>query len=68
MEVVMPVTLVLRQQVFQVEGTITVKDALKQLNLSRESHLVVRDGELLTENDALRNGETVKILSAISGG
>lgn len=64
----MPVTLVLRQQTFQVEGTITVKDALKQLNLSRESHLVVRDGELLTENDALRNGETVKIIAAISGG
>jgi len=38
------------------------------LNLSRESHLVVRDGELLTEYDALRNGETVKIISAISGG
>lgn len=64
----MPVTLVLRQQTFQVEGTITVKDALKQLNLSSESHLVVREGELLTENDALRNGETVKIISAISGG
>lgn len=64
----MPVTLFLRKQEFQVEGTITVKEALKQLNLSRESHLVVRDGELLTENDALRNGEAVKIISAISGG
>ena len=64
----MPVKLILRRQEFQLEGTITVKDALKQLNLSRESHLVIRDGDLLTENDALRNGETVKIISAISGG
>lgn len=64
----MPVTLILRQQRFQLEGTITVKDALKQLNLSLESHLVVRDGNLLTENDSLRNGETVKIITAISGG
>lgn len=64
----MPVTLILRQKTFQLEGTITVKDALKQLNLSRESHLVMRDGELITENDVLRNGETVKIISAISGG
>lgn len=64
----MPVTLILRQQQYQLEGTISVKDALRKLNLSCESHLVVRDGELLTENDSLRNGETVKIISAISGG
>jgi len=64
----LPVKLILRKQEYLVEGTITVKEALKRLNLSIESHLVVRDGHLLTENDALRNGETVKIISAISGG
>ena len=64
----MPVILILRRQEFRLEGTLSVKDALKQLNLSLESHLVVRDRELLTENDSLRNGETVKIVSAISGG
>ncbi len=64
----MPVKLILRKQEYLVEGTITVKEALKRLNLSIESHLVVRDGHLLTENDSLRNGETVKIISAISGG
>lgn len=60
--------LILRKQEYQVEGTISVKEALKRLDLSIESHLVVRDGQLLTENDVLRNGETVKIVSAISGG
>lgn len=64
----MPVILILRKQEFQLEGTLTVKDALKKLDLSPESHLVVRDGDLLTENDVLRNGETVKIIAAISGG
>ena len=64
----MPVTLILRKKEYTVEGTITVKDALKQLGLSPESHLVVRDGQLLTENDALRNGEVVKLLAVISGG
>lgn len=64
----MPVILILRKQEFQLEGTLTVKDALKKLDLSLESHLVVRDGDLLTENDVLRNGETVKIIAAISGG
>ncbi|NMB69349.1 MAG: MoaD/ThiS family protein [Chloroflexi bacterium] len=64
----MPVTLILRKKEYTVEGTITVKDALKQLGLSPESHLVVRDGQLLTENDALRNGEVVKLVAVISGG
>lgn len=64
----MPVTLILRKKEYTVEGTITVKDALKQLGLSPESHLVLRDGELLNENDVLRNGETVKLVAVISGG
>lgn len=64
----MPVTLVLRKKEYYVEGTITVRDALKQLGLSPESHLVVRDGQLLNENDVLRNGEVVKLVAVISGG
>ena len=64
----MPVTLIFRKQEYLLEGTITVKEALKQLGLSSESHLMVSQGELLNENDVLRNGDTVKIISAISGG
>lgn len=64
----MPVTLVLRKKEYTVEGTISVKDALKQLGLSPESHLVVREGQLLNENDVLRNGEVVKLVAVISGG
>jgi sulfur carrier protein ThiS len=64
----MPVTLILRKQEFHLEGTITVKQALKELGLSSEAHLIVRDGELLNENDALRNDEIVKIVPAVSGG
>ncbi len=64
----MPVIFVYRKQTFELEGTLTVKDALKQLGFSPETHLAVREGELLNENDVLRNGEEVRIVSAISGG
>jgi len=64
----MPVTLILRKKEYTVEGTVTVKDALKQLGLSPESHLVVLDGRLLNENDVLRNGEVAKLVAVISGG
>ncbi|WP_322805783.1 MoaD/ThiS family protein [Thermanaerothrix sp.] len=64
----MAVVLILRKQEYQLEGTMTVKEALKRLNLSPESHLVVRNGELLNENDVLRDGDVVKIVPSISGG
>lgn len=64
----MPVILTLRDQTFELEGTLTVKDALRKLGLSLESHLVVRDGQLLNDNEVLRNGEKVKIIAVISGG
>ncbi len=64
----MPVTLILRKKEYTVEGTISVKDALKQLGLSPESHLVVLNGRLLNENDVLRNGEVAKLVAVISGG
>ncbi len=64
----MPVVLIYRQQKLEVEDTLTVREALQKLGLSPESHLIVRNGELLNENDTLRNGDEVKIISAISGG
>jgi sulfur carrier protein ThiS len=64
----MPVILIYRKQKLEVEGMLTVREALQQLGLSPESHLIVRKGELLNDNDVLRNGEEVKVISAISGG
>ncbi len=66
----MPIKLTLRKKEFQLDGTppIQVKTALQQLNLSPEAHLLVRDGELLNENDWLKDGDEVKIVAVISGG
>jgi sulfur carrier protein ThiS len=65
----MPIILVLRKKEFQIEEkSIQVKMALRQLNLSPEAHLVVRDGVLLNENEWLKDGEMVKIVPVISGG
>lgn len=64
----MPIHFSLRKEVIELEGTVTVKEALKQLKLSPESFFMIRDGVLLNENDVLRNGEHVKIIAVISGG
>ena len=65
----MTIKLTLRKKEFQLYGTpIQVKTALQQLNLSPEAHLLVRDGELLNENDCLKDGDEIKIVAVISGG
>lgn len=64
----MPIHLSLRKEELELEGTITVKEALKKFGLSSESFFMLRDGILLNENDVLRNGEHVKIIAVISGG
>lgn len=65
----MTIRLTLRKKEFELEGkSVQVKQAYELLNLSPEAHLMVRNGELLNENDWLRDGDEVKIVAVISGG
>lgn len=45
-----------------------VKDLLQQLKLNPESFLVVRNNEVITEEDILRDQDKIELLSVISGG
>jgi len=38
------------------------------LGLSSETHLVLRDGELLTDDALLRDGDQAQLIAVISGG
>jgi len=65
----MSIRLMLRKQEYRIdEKSIQVKQAFRQLNLSPEAHLLVRNGELLNENDWLKDGDEIKIVPVISGG
>ena len=65
----MTIKLTLRKKEYQLEGkSIQVKQAFQELKLSAEAHLLVRNGELLNENDYLKDGDEVKIVAVISGG
>ena len=41
---------------------------LKELDINPEEFLVVRDGELMTSDDAIREGDILELLSIVSGG
>lgn len=65
----MSIKLILRKKEYLIEEkSIQVKTALQRLQLSPEAHLLVRAGELLNENDWLKDGDEVKIVAVISGG
>ena len=49
-------------------GSRQVKDVLKALDLSPESHLVIRGSVLLTRDVLVKDEETIEVISAISGG
>jgi len=67
-EVVPTLKVKFRDQTFEFDREMTVRELLKELNLSPESTLVVRDDEVLTEDEKLQKDDEVRVISAISGG
>jgi sulfur carrier protein len=64
----MAVNLTLRKKEYQIEANVTVKQALQKLDLTPETLLVIRNGEVLTENELLADSDVVKLVAVISGG
>jgi len=46
----------------------TVRKILKRLDLLPETYLCVRNGELLTEQELVKDGDTIRLVPVISGG
>ncbi len=57
-----------RRAEVELKGPMTVGEILAALRLSPESHLVIRNDEVLTRDIRVEDNEQVEILSAISGG
>lgn len=51
-----------------ITGPKTVINLLAQLDLNREAHLVMRDGELIPGDAALSDDDTIEVRPVISGG
>jgi sulfur carrier protein len=52
----------------EVDGPVQVSVLLKRLDLNRESHLVIEDGQLVPGDKTLGKDAVVEIRSVISGG
>ncbi len=64
----MPAKLILRDKEFEVKAGMTLLDALKKSNIVPESVIATRNGEMITDDEVLRNGDVIKLIAVISGG
>lgn len=62
------VKLILRKQEFEVRPGMALADALKKVNILPESVIATRNGEVITEDEILEDGDVVKLVAVISGG
>ncbi len=58
----------LRGKEYEVRAGMTIREALLQVDIPPESVLATRGGELLTDDEVLREGEHIKLVAVISGG
>ncbi len=64
----MSVTLKTREKEIIVRGDRPLYRILEDLQLSEQAYLAVREGILLTSDDRVQDGDTVELISVVSGG
>ncbi len=62
------VKLILRNKEYEVKPGMTLLSALHKLNIVPESVIATRDGEMILDDEILKDGEVVKLIAVISGG
>jgi sulfur carrier protein ThiS len=64
----MTVKLVLRDKEYEVRAGMTLLDALKKCDIVPESVIATRGGEMIIDDEILKDGDEIKLIAVISGG
>lgn len=64
----MPVRLILRGQEYELRPGMTLRSSLEKVGINPEGVLATRAGELITDDEILKEGDQVKLVAVISGG
>lgn len=64
----MAVKLILRDREFEVRPGMMLLDALRKIGVVPESVIATREGEMILDDEILKDGDEVKLIAVISGG
>ncbi len=65
----MPIKVIYRGKEIEIpEKRLKAKELLEKLGLSPLSSLVVKNGEVISEEDYVEEGDNIRVINAISGG
>ena len=64
----MSVKLILRGKEYEVKAGMTLQDSLRKIDILPEGVIATCDGEMILEDEILKDGATVKLIAVISGG
>jgi sulfur carrier protein ThiS len=62
------VKLILRNKEYEVKPGMTLLSALQKINVVPESVIATREGEMILDDEILKDGDVVKLVAVISGG
>ena len=62
------VKLILREKEYEVKPGMTLLSSLEKCDILPEAVIATRDGELILEDEILKDGDVVKLVAVISGG
>jgi sulfur carrier protein len=62
------VKLILRNQEYEVKPGMTLLSALQKVEIMPESVIATRNGELILEDEILKDGDVIRLVAVISGG
>ncbi len=64
----MTAKMILRKHEYEIKHGSTVRTALQKLGLEPDSVLATRDGELVTDDEIIKENDVIKLVPVISGG
>ena len=62
------VKLMLRNKEYEVKPGMTLLSALQKVNIVPESVIATREGEMILDDEILKDGDLIKLIAVISGG
>ena len=62
------VKLLLRNKEYEVKPGMTLLSALQKISVVPESVIATRAGEMILEDEILKDGDVIKLVAVISGG